>query len=447
MLFKQKVCSAKLSKVSKSAVDCAGLTVNRGGNRRGRVKINGFKSNVIDQRKATLKTRSCKVRQMFALFALCIALASAQAFPARPATGVVDETRSLSSNDLAALEALLSDARSQGEDIGVVVVNTLDGAQPRAYATELFNAWGLGQAKSNRGVLVLVAVQDRAAELILGAGIDGPDQQDISERIMTETMVPQFRAGRYAMGAFRGAERAAAEILLLPTSVKSAEVNGLNEPDVPENATSFAPATSDAASREPEPQSRPSQDQATTESPSTAKSFWAAVVALPLLALGAGATVWSWLRRRVRSCGLCHRPMQRLSEADDDQHLSPSERVEESVRSVDYDVWRCTACQHAEKLKHRSWFSSYKDCPACKAKTINCLNNVVSEATYTTKGVGKITEHCQACQYHSEKAYVIALRVAPSTNTSNRSANRASSGGSSSRRGGSSRGGGASGRW
>jgi uncharacterized protein len=113
-----------------------------------------------------LKTWFRKLTRIFALFALVIALGNVHAYPARPATGVVDETGSLSSNDLSALEALLSDARAKGEDIGVVVLNTLDGADPRAYATALFNEWGLGQAQSNHGILVLVAMQDRAAELI-----------------------------------------------------------------------------------------------------------------------------------------------------------------------------------------------------------------------------------------------------------------------------------------
>ncbi len=68
-----------------------------------------------------------------------------------------------------------------------------------------------------------MAVQDRAAELILGTGIDGAAEQAISERIMQETMVPEFRAGRYAMGAFRGAERAAVEILRISIALKAAE--------------------------------------------------------------------------------------------------------------------------------------------------------------------------------------------------------------------------------
>ena len=132
--------------------------------------------------------------------------------------------------------------------------------------------------------------------------------------------------------------------------------------------------------------------------------------------------------------------MQRLDEAADDQHLSASERVEEKLGSIDYDVWRCTACPHAEKLSYRGWFSAYKHCPACKAKTLKCENNVVYAATYTATGGGKVTEDCQACQHHFEKAYVIARRVAQSSSSSS-SSSRSSSGG------GSSRGGGASGRW
>lgn len=387
---------------------------------------------------------------------LLVAINTAWAFPARPASGVFDENKSLSNNDRVALEALLSRARAQDEDIAVAILNSVDGAEPRKYATDLFNAWGLGRAKTNRGILVLVAVQDRAAELILGSGIDGAAEQAISERIMQDSMVPEFRAGRYAMGAFRGAERAAAEILRIPITATAAETAAQTQRA---EATTFAapeagsstpaeavlPDVANAPARQAPIAAEATPDTTPATKAKAPTSTLVSVLAV-LIVIGmvvaplvlAGVLIrllWVWITgNHARRCKMCGQAMQRLNEIEDDQFLGPSERMEEKLGSMNYHVWRCTACQNVDKIVKSRWFTSYKNCPACKAKTLKCESRELSAASYTSTGVGEITEDCQACGHHDTKRHVIAVRVRTSTISF-------SSGG------GSSRGGGASGRW
>ena len=380
------------------------------------------------------------------------AMGSVWAFPSRPASGVIDESNSLSNNDRIALEALLSRARAQGEDIAVAIVDSVNGAPPRQYATNLFNAWGLGRAKTNRGILVLVAVQDRAAELILGSGIDGPAEQAISEHIMQMSMVPEFRAGRYGMGAFRGAERAATEILRISIAPQAAETAAPNQraevttfsaPDARSSTPAEAPPPEIAAAEARQASSTSTAQAAPMEKAKVPTSTVVSVLAIlivigmvvaPLVLVGVLIRlVWVWITGNyARRCRMCRQSMQRLNEVEDDQFLGPSEQIEEKLGSMNYHIWRCTACQHADKVAKSRWFSSYKQCPACKAKTLKCQSRELNAATFSSSGIGEITEICQACGHHDTRHYVIAMRVrAPSISLT----------------GGSSSGGGASGRW
>jgi uncharacterized protein len=72
-----------------------------------------------------------------------------------------------------------------------------------AFAPALFDAYGIGHDPKNNGVLLLVAVQDRQAKIVLGAGYSRARDKD-SDRIMEQTIVPCFRQGHYNQGVVRG---------------------------------------------------------------------------------------------------------------------------------------------------------------------------------------------------------------------------------------------------
>ena len=52
-----------------------------------------------------------------------------------------------------------------------------------------------------------------------------------------------------------------------------------------------------------------------------------------------------WNRKRTRHCEHCKNPRQLLGDAAEDKHLDTSQTTEESLGSVDYDVWWCGRCQ------------------------------------------------------------------------------------------------------
>jgi uncharacterized protein len=106
---------------------------------------------------------------------------------------------------------LSSDMKLQRDqtDVHVVVVtmNGMIGAKPgervETYATRLFNAWGVGDAARNDGILILVVTGDRVARIALGAGYDAV-YDGRATRVIETAMLPEFRDGRLADGIIAG---------------------------------------------------------------------------------------------------------------------------------------------------------------------------------------------------------------------------------------------------
>src|SRR5262245_50856212 len=56
--------------------------------------------------------------------------------------------------------------------IAVVTVHSLDGADIESYAVDLYKAWGIGPKSDNRGVLILLAVNDHRYRIEVGYGLE-----------------------------------------------------------------------------------------------------------------------------------------------------------------------------------------------------------------------------------------------------------------------------------
>jgi len=56
--------------------------------------------------------------------------------------------------------------------IAVVTIKSLDGSDIESYAVDLFHQWGVGSKSSNRGVLILYAINDHRARIEVGYGLE-----------------------------------------------------------------------------------------------------------------------------------------------------------------------------------------------------------------------------------------------------------------------------------
>jgi uncharacterized membrane protein YgcG len=112
-----------------------------------------------------------------------------------PGTWAVDLTGTLRPETLTEVNRLGTevDASGQGQ-LGVVVVDSTEGVQPRAFATDLFNRWGIGHADRDDGVLLFVALSDRKAEIVLGDGVDTAADVRRSDALMAR-LISFFKSG------------------------------------------------------------------------------------------------------------------------------------------------------------------------------------------------------------------------------------------------------------
>lgn len=87
--------------------------------------------------------------------------------------------------------------------IVAVTVPTLGGDDVASYAKRLFDCWGIGDADSDNGVLILVAMREHRTRIALGAGLEGKvSAEDLDSAL--SVMVPPLRSGDVA-GALRAA--------------------------------------------------------------------------------------------------------------------------------------------------------------------------------------------------------------------------------------------------
>jgi uncharacterized protein len=144
------------------------------------------------------------------LFGLALILWALPALAAEPTfpelTGrVVDDAGLLSGADQAALEADLKALEEKSSDqVVVVTVPSLQGYPIEDYGYRLGQHWGIGTAKLNNGVLLIVAPNERKVRIEVGRGLE-PILTDALSRIIIETgILPKFRAGDFPAGIKNG---------------------------------------------------------------------------------------------------------------------------------------------------------------------------------------------------------------------------------------------------
>lgn len=89
---------------------------------------------------------------------------------------------------------------SSSNQIAVVILPTLDGYPIEEYATKLFRTWGIGNKKTNNGVLLLIAINDRKVRIEVGYGLEGAIPDITANNIINNDIKPAFKQGAYFEG-------------------------------------------------------------------------------------------------------------------------------------------------------------------------------------------------------------------------------------------------------
>jgi len=118
-----------------------------------------------------------------------------------PARLVVDNANVLDAYDREQLERkLVALDDSTSNQIVILTVNSLNDQPIEDVATATFREWGIGNKKTNNGILVLVAVQDRKIRIEVGYGLEGAIPDIIANDIIVNDIKPAFRQGNYYAG-------------------------------------------------------------------------------------------------------------------------------------------------------------------------------------------------------------------------------------------------------
>ncbi|NNJ89312.1 MAG: TPM domain-containing protein [Eudoraea sp.] len=144
------------------------------------------------------------------LFLCSISVARGQfTIPEKPQlqTSVYDYVSLLSNSDKDALkQKLIRYSDTTSTQIVVVIIASTEGENINYLGAQWGEEWGIGQAREDNGVLILVANDDRKIAINTGKGVEGSLTDAMSKRIIDIMIVPEFREGNYTAGLNKGAD-------------------------------------------------------------------------------------------------------------------------------------------------------------------------------------------------------------------------------------------------
>lgn len=143
------------------------------------------------------------------LFFHCGVIFAQFTIPEKPSfqTSVYDYAKVLSADEKTQLEEkLIRYSDSTTTQIVVITIESLQGEDVSQLATKWAQTWGLGQAKEDNGVIILVAKAERKIAINPGYGLEDRLTAGIGGEIIRNIIIPEFKAGSYYKGLDKGAD-------------------------------------------------------------------------------------------------------------------------------------------------------------------------------------------------------------------------------------------------
>jgi uncharacterized protein len=145
-----------------------------------------------------------------------LAVIAALLLAATPAAGLGVPALTGRVNDLAGmisasarvdLESRLADfERTDSTQVVVVTIPSLEGEVLEEFSIKVAEAWRIGQAGKDNGIIFLVSRDDRLMRIEVGRGLEGRLTDLLAGRIIDQVVKPRFKAGDYDGGFAAGVE-------------------------------------------------------------------------------------------------------------------------------------------------------------------------------------------------------------------------------------------------
>lgn len=330
-----------------------------------------------------------------------------------------DYAKVINPEDVKQIKDMLIDLKSTNDiDMVVLTIKSIHDYQTgdstiETFATNLFNTWGIGNSATNKGVLILVAVQDREVRIELGSGY-GSEYNGAMQKVIDQHMLPYFKESQYYRGIYLGVK---------------ASIENLTSP-MPSNAVSQPPVTS-----------------------SKEIKLNGGTILLISGIIGGALLIISaprYKRFRKRKCPNCGETMNRLDEVSDDTYLNSGQKLEEVLHTVDYDVWKCPSCGMHSIYEYPNPLSRSNKCPKCNYRTLGVTRKTIEAPSYTSIGQEEVITKCRHCKYREKDIITLPMLASPTNESNNNYSNTTyndNTFNSHSDSGGQSSGDGASGKW
>lgn len=118
---------------------------------------------------------------------------------------VIDQANILSPAEKQQFSQRILKLYNEGKgQIGVVIVPTTGQEDIFDYSMRVADAWQLGSAKRDNGLLMTIAINDRRIQILTGYGLEGVLPDIVAGRIIHDKITPFFKQGQYAQGIDSG---------------------------------------------------------------------------------------------------------------------------------------------------------------------------------------------------------------------------------------------------
>ncbi|MBC3757901.1 TPM domain-containing protein [Hyunsoonleella sp. SJ7] len=145
---------------------------------------------------------------MLALFSFCTTYAQFD-IPEKPEfqTSVYDYYNLLNASEKGGLERkLIKYSDTTSTQIVVAIIASTKGENINYLGANWLTEWGIGQAKEDNGILIILARDDRRIAINTGYGVEHLLTDAMSKRIIERDIIPFFKRNDYYGGLNRGAD-------------------------------------------------------------------------------------------------------------------------------------------------------------------------------------------------------------------------------------------------
>jgi uncharacterized protein len=118
---------------------------------------------------------------------------------------VIDQTQTLSNDEVSSLQAQLKSIEDQrGTQIVVLMIASTQPEDIFSYSNRVANAWKIGRKDVGDGVLIVVAKADRKLRIEIAKSLEGAIPDLAASDIITTAITPAFKQGQYGQGLQAG---------------------------------------------------------------------------------------------------------------------------------------------------------------------------------------------------------------------------------------------------